>query len=732
MPQEKMTMDQVRERFPEYDDMDDMTLANAIHGRFYSDIPLADFYAQVGFNPQQDAGDNGVYPPPPLGSSAENPIDLNARPTADVLRKGAWVVGREGRPYQLTEDARNAPTRLGDVEESPGVYSRPLSVAEDVAKSLPTGVVEGLTGILGMPGTVQQMMGGEAGQMLPGFGFVSPSGEQMNQMIRQGLGRDYYQAQTPVGEFSQTTGEFLPGVVAPGGMGTKLASWLVPAFASESAGQIARGMGASPTAENITRLISGVGGGLGVGGVTAIRGGVDNVLANAAPNVTPQQLQLAAALSASSEVLGNPLTRAEAVQQVTGGATNLGRVQRVIEGTTNRLGPMMAERPNRVDQAIANVLNQIGPEVEPSQLAGQARAAANSVLENTRARINAQAGPSYRAADQQVISAQEYDALRSIPAFREAEAAFYADPVLSQGAAGPQSVSALNDIIQQMDTLAYNADPGNMMPGANLGRANRLSESARMAKSIVDYASPDYAQARLIGATGRQTELVPIQRGPVGSIAAQPELQPNLPAIRSRLFPPSPEEGQAAETARALQLMAGPDPAVVGPLVRQQLAQQAAEATQRNVSGPNPFGGAKFAATQFGNRLQSDTMLGAVDTVAPMASRDIRDLVENLRATGQREPQGSNTSFNNILAAEMQGGNVVQESLASLLNPMRIPGRIAGAVDDLTAQANRNTLADVLMMNSEDFNARLTRALNRPRGANRVRAGVAVTAGQED
>ncbi len=38
MPQEKMTMDQVRERFPEYDDMDDMTLANAIHGlgRFQS------------------------------------------------------------------------------------------------------------------------------------------------------------------------------------------------------------------------------------------------------------------------------------------------------------------------------------------------------------------------------------------------------------------------------------------------------------------------------------------------------------------------------------------------------------------------------------------------------------------------------------------------------------------------------------------------------------------------
>jgi hypothetical protein len=174
------------------------------------------------------------------------------------------------------------------------------------------------------------------------------------------------------------------------------------------------------------------------------------------------------------------------------------------------------------------------------------------------------------------------------------------------------------------------------------------------------------------------------------------------------------------------------DPNVGGPLVRQQLEQQAAEATQRNVSGPNPFGGAKFAATQFGNRLQSDTMLGAVDTVAPMASRDIRDLVENFRATGQREPQGSNTSFNNILAAEMQGGNVMQESWASLLNPLRVPGRIAGAIDDMTARANANTLADLLMANSDEFNARLTRAINRPRGANRVRAAATLGAVQED
>jgi hypothetical protein len=107
-------------------------------------------------------------------------------------------------------------------------------------------------------------------------------------------------------------------------------------------------------------------------------------------------------------------------------------------------------------------------------------------------------------------------------------------------------------------------------------------------------------------------------------------------------------------------------------------------------------------------------------------------LVEILQATGQRHQGGSQTAFIQELQRQMRGGDVVQESWASLLNPMRIPGRVAGAVDELTAQANKDTLADLLMGSSEEFNARLTRALNRPRGANRIRATVALGSGQED
>ena len=754
MPQEKMTMDQVRERFPEYDDMDDMTLANAIHGRFYSDIPLADFYASVGFNPQQDAGDNGIYPDTGPGSSPNNPIDLATvdRATAAGMKRGMWVKGPDGTVYPLPSDSVEGQFRVGDLPQAPGVIVRPQSAIQDVAQSFPTGVIEGLTGLAGMPGTVQQMMGGEVGQMLPGFGFVTPSGEQMNQMIRQGLGRDYYQPQTVAGEYSRTLGEFLPGALATGSALARSASVAVPAFTSETAGQIARGMSGGQrdtNAENMARLGGGLVGGFGVGGLGAVRGGANISLRNAAQGVTPEQMALAAALRDRARAAGINMTNANALQQVTGGATGLSQLQRAVEGNSPLLQRYFAELPEQTRNAINAQLEQIGPLVEPSQLAGQARTAANRVLENTRANINAQARPVYRSADDQVVSAEEYAALQEIPTYREAEATFFSSPELSAGAGGPQSVSAINRVIQEMDTLAQQADPGNMAANANANLARVRNESAELAKGLVDLSSPSYAQARAIGAAGRQNELAPIQRGPIGSIARQDELQPDLAAITGRLFSDKPFPGEASETARALELMGEIDPSVGGPLVRQHLGRIAMEAQQDLVSGPNQFGGAKFAVRAFGNPEQRETVMRALDVVnrpdpnitfppinanavPPRGSDPMANLAEILMATGQRHQSGSQTAFIQELQQQMRNGNLASEVGQTLTNPTGTFGRVARKIDDLAAQANTNTLADLLMGSSEDFNARLTRALNRPRGANRIRAGVAIGAGQED
>jgi len=725
----------------------------------------------VPFQPELLPQDNGIYPSAPLDTIGEqeaaanraafgnqatrlDPIDLQTLPAEDraYLNAGMWVKFPNGEVRRLMRDARPGAPQPGSEEIRPGLFIEENSdVGTDIAKSLPTGVVEGLTGLAGMQGTIGQMIYGEQslGQNMPGFGIVGPTGEQMNQAIRNQIGYDYYQPQTVAGEYSRTFGEFLPGALAPGSALARGASVAVPAFTSETAGQIARGMSGGErdtNAENFARLLGGLGGGFAVGGVGAVRGGADISLRNAAQGVTPQQLQMASALRDRAQAAGINMTNANALQQVTGGATGLGQLQRAVEGQSPLLQRYFAELPEQTRNAINAQLEQIGPLVEPSQLAGQAREAANRVLQNTRANINAQARPFYRAADDEVVSAEEYAALQEIPTYREAEAAFFNNPEMTPGVGGPQSVSAINRVIQEMDTLAQQADQGNMTAGANANLARVRGESAELAKGLVDLSSPSYAQARVVGAAGRQNELVPLQRGPIGSIAAQPELQPSLPSTMGVMFPNAPFRGQAQETARALELMGE---SVGGPLVRQHLDKIAMEAQQDLVSGPNQFGGANFAVRAFGNPEQRETVMQALDVVnrpdpnmafppinanavPPRGSDPMANLVEILMATGQRHQGGSQTAFIQELQQQLRGGNLASGAAQTIANPPGTFGRIARRIDDLSAQANTNTLADLLMGSSEDFNARLTRALNRPRGANRVRAGVAVAAGQED
>jgi hypothetical protein len=726
----------------------------------------------VPFQPELLPQDNGIYPSAPLDTIGEqeaaanraafgnqgtrlDPIDLQTLPPEDIayLNAGMYVRLPNGEVSRMMRDARPGAGGPGTQEIRPGLFIEENSdVPTDIAKSLPTGVVESLTGLAGMQGTIGQMIYGKQslGQNMPGFGIVGPTGAQINQTIRNQIGYDYYQPQTVPGEYARTFGENLIGGLAPGGALTRAASVAVPAFASEGAAQIAEGMGASPTAQTMARTIAGLGGGLAVGGVNAVRGGADISLRNAAQGVTPQQLQMAAALRDRAQAAGINMTNANALQQVTGGATGLGQLQRAVEGGSPLLQRYFAELPEQTRNAINAQLEQIGPLVEPGELAGQAQSAAENVLTRMRQRVNESAEPLYAQLPGQTLDPADLARLQADPSYRAASAQLMGNEELAPlVTGGPEDLSTVNRVIQQLDTMGENVRPGVMNPTGNYTLAARREQAAALARQLAAATSPEFAAARQTVATGRQAFVDPLRRGPIGTIAGQSDVQPNLAAQTEALFPSMPFEGQAAETARALELMGEIDPSVGGPLVRQQLARQAMEAQQNLATGANQFGGANFAARAFGNPEQRRTVMGALDVVnrpdpnmafppinanavPPRGSDPMANLVEILMATGQRHQGGSQTAFIQDLQRQMRGGDVVQESWVSLLNPMRIPGRVAGAVDELTAQANKDTLADLLMGSSEDFNARLTRALNRPRGANRVRAGVAITAGQED
>lgn len=904
--------------------------------------------------PLSEAGDNGIYPTMGERGTEANPYDLNAITPEEALqlRKGMWV--RNGdQVYALPADPERGPQRIGDVRTDQGIIVRPQDTNQlaDVGRGLWSGIQEGAAGLVGLPRALEDF-GTSAGDFAlrkvlgdDALAFVErgrAAGEQYredNRLANIGalpsaegvldaraalVGGPTYQPQTTAGEYANTIGEFLPNAAVPGGVIRKAASVLVPGVLSEAGGQIGERLDqqseTGPDVEPWLRLAGGVVGGVGTG--IRLGGGAERVVRNATGNVDQAALDMAAALRARSPV---PLTNAEALQQVTGGATGMGRVQRIAEGASQGLGPMMAQRPQATQQALADVLNQIGPEVAPSNVAGRAQESASGVLDTMRRRVNDSAEPFYDRLPGQSLPPEQYarlaenpsyalalDAVRNnpeiapllqaelpmdqatrmlraqqqgftVPAFhettpeglagitaegfslvpRQAGAGDFQMPIgvftkptgqsigvggdravqmpllirapqtqtfadraeLSQllrqnpdyGAAvnrledtnavfgrlgkladeawdrtrntpegdvvdamdndlmrlwksseigageearqaatadlrargldaitvrsdrgtggrdvattvvfDPENVrsrfdpfaaptpdndlNVINRVIQQLDTMETQARPGVMNPQGNNTLAAQRETAAGLARALASEVSPDFATARQTVATGREAFVEPLRRGPIGAIANQSDVTPNLGGQTQALFPTQPFEGQAAETARALRLMGETDPNIARDLTRQFLAREGAEAMQSNVGGPNQFGGAGFAARVAGNPLQEQTLMQAVDVAAPSASPDFRNLMEGLRATGQRHRAGSETAFNQEILGDLRGGNVGANAI-SLLNPTQIPARVGRALDDWTARRNADRLSEILMSDPEEF-ARIVQRAN--------------------
>src|SRR5687768_14833923 len=63
------TLAEIRQKYPQYSDMSDGALADALHKKFYSDMPRGDFDAKIGVQSttfaDRFAGDGGAGAPKP-------------------------------------------------------------------------------------------------------------------------------------------------------------------------------------------------------------------------------------------------------------------------------------------------------------------------------------------------------------------------------------------------------------------------------------------------------------------------------------------------------------------------------------------------------------------------------------------------------------------------------------------------------------------------------------------
>lgn len=629
-----------------------------------------------------------------------------------------------------------------------------ISQAEDIVRSGGTGLIEGAASLFGSPGDLQQMAERAVGWVADKVGaedfrptlqgmaplpmralsdattaamktagadprlarLVSAIANPLNPASVGGFpssaevqgavteDRPLYKPQTRAGGYSRAIGQFAPAALTPGSAARRTANVIVPAVASEGAGQATEGTALEPYAR-----IAGALAGSGVVSAVGAPRPDTRLLAEAARGATDDQVAAARRLMEEAERRGVRLTMAEALQQVTNGSTGMGRLQRVIEGTeggSSQLAPVMAERPQQVRRAVTGFADTISPSPDnPYMGARVAQEQAGGVLNDVRRAINENARPFYDALpNERMPPTPAWQAVQQTPEYQTALAAIRSDPILNRQLASlpDDSLAVVDKVVQQLDTLAENARPN---PAASTGNA-QLSAAFDAVRGQVDELASAYSEpwrlARGMVASQREAFLEPLQAGPLGAISqsGKPISQTNA------LFPNQPVEGAAAATSQALEML--PNDVSRG-LVRQQVMTGFNEAAQDLSTGPNQWGGAGWAAKQFGNAEQAATMRAGLEAATGSAD-DLNALVEVLRATGRRQAPGSLTAYNARDLERLGEAGALGEIARTGLNPPGTFRRVGQALQNWQTERNAGRLAEAILANPAEAERILLRA----------------------
>lgn len=213
----------------------------------------------------------------PAGFVLDQESDIQYPPipgaTQPVIRdpRGAYFPHRQsgGLPngFVLDQEEAGAAPRTGGLTVVPkgGQPQSQLaqaipseeSAASDIAKSALTGLEKGAMGIVGLPGDIIKGARWAAEKVgLPTVKTPVPGYSELQQEYEK-AGGPVHEPKSTLGHYAETLGEFVPAAFGGGGsIARKAAQVVIPAVASETAGQATKGTAAEPYA----RLAAGLGG----------------------------------------------------------------------------------------------------------------------------------------------------------------------------------------------------------------------------------------------------------------------------------------------------------------------------------------------------------------------------------------------------------------------------------------------------------------------------------------
>ena len=590
----------------------------------------------------------------------------------------------------------------------------PDSTALDVAKSVGAGAITGLTELAMTPATLPKLLADGIRKVTgvqplytpesPGIGGAISRGFQaVDNFVGQMRAEDaaLHTPQTTAGRYAGAVAEFAPSVVAgPGGIMRKTLEAAVPAVMSEGAGDLAKGTAAEPYA----RVAAGVLGSLGAAVPQFVNGSAERIVSRAVAGTDPAAFRTAQQLQEQALAMGVPLSGPEAIQAATQGATKLGDVQRVVEGSTRggaATGQFYAQRPDQVADAVARSLDQIAPApLQPSTLGQRAAGVAQGAIDDVRRGINTATAPAYQAAGAHVLAPQDFAPIQQDAAFRASLDRLRSDPVLgpTYQAMPDASVAVIDAVTKDMRdrsvALGNAANPGFSAQTASI-YGTGAAEARDIARDPLRGGVQAYDDALTAQAQARRQNLNPLEQGPLGGVAGATTTQGAYDA----LLPPTPLSGGHGEIGDAAPRLHAADPDVVPALIRQSLADRADAALRDNVGGPNQAGGALFRKTVAGTDQQRQNLAAALGSTG--RSTDLPALLDVLQATGWRKPQGSATEFNRQMAGDLgRQGLPAAAVQAVATGGLGLPSLLGGIAEGARAHAldrNAGRLADLFL-----------------------------------
>jgi hypothetical protein len=557
---------------------------------------------------------------------------------------------------------------------------------------------------------------------LPGS-YVPPTSAQLQGTV-EGITGPFHQPANQAEADAQTAGEFVPAALAgPGGLIRKAVTQVaIPAAATITAGRFSD---QNPYVKALAGFVA--------GGAAALSGpsSAAQVLRSKLPaSVTEQDVTRAGQLIEHGRQRGVALTWPEALTRVTGQPV-LTDTQRILEShaqTRPAMQEFFADRPGQLDRAARGELDRsFGPAAQdPSMLGPEASRAAETTINGVRGAINRATRPSYDAAGQTLVPNQVHAAMRDDPLFVEALDAVRNDPARNANirTQSDRSVAVYDAVKKELEERAQRAS-NPVQPGHSQAVSSATGQMAHTVRQVAIAADrqaaggphmvSNYETALHDQAALRRQYLEPLQRGPLGKIADQPDTKRVIDA----LFPSNPLPASEGEIRDAVGALVQHRPRVAEQLVRAHAEMVFNEAARELQGGASHFSGAKFAKLIAGNSQQRANLQAAIESLPNGHARweGFEGLLDIMSATGARQPKGSLTSFNDLEVQSMSTGGL-QELAAKAASPGKWMSFASDTFKRWSLGRNLDQLARILT--SPDSGQALRNIVRIPAGSDRA------------